>query len=206
MSFFAKITEKKRSEKYVKESEETRTTNSLEFNKILKPINEYNKKGNEQLERIIRETQLSKESKNYEDLIKVYEEILLKEGLCFDGRGYYINLAELYYKTGQVDKAWLYSNKIGMKHPLLMDKIREFQVQILKEEKKYTEALLFQLEALFYEIDKNYKPSAEKIEKKLNGLIKKCKLSGKSDAIKALIFNSISVLDLNNKFKELMRQ
>jgi tetratricopeptide (TPR) repeat protein len=165
---------------------------------------EYNKKGDEQLDRIIKETQLSKETENFDNLIKLYEDILLKEGLCFNGKSYYINLAELYFKIGQTDKAWGYLNKIGIKHPDLMGKIRELQVKILKKEKKYTHALLFQLGELFYEINKDYRPSEEKINSKLCGLVKKCKLENKYDSIKSLIFSSANEIDLRNNFEGLL--
>ena len=203
MGFFTKIAEKKRAEReelLVK----TKNTTLQEFNKIIEPLNVRLKKGDEQLDRILKETQLSKETGDVDNLIKVYEEILLKEGICFAGYFHKLNLAELYYKNGQMDKAWGYSNKLGGKEPDLMNRIRDFQVKILKKEKKYTDALLFQLGALFYEIDKNYRPSEEKIEKKLCGLIKKCKMESKYNSIKSLIFSSTNEIDLRNNFKELI--
>lgn len=203
MGFFTKIAEKKRAEQ---EELLAKTKNTIlqEFNKIIEPLNVRLKKGDEQLDRILKETQLSKETGDIDNLIKVYEEILLKEGLCFNGKGYRINLAELYCKNGQNDKAWGYLNRIASEYPDMMDKIRDAQAKILKKEKKYTDALLFQLGALFYEIDKNYRPSEEKIEKKLCGLIKKCKMESKYNSIKSLIFSSTNEIDLRNNFKELI--
>lgn len=203
VGFFTKIMDRKQAE-HEELVAKMKISISEEFDKAIKPLNDRNKKGDEQLDRITKETQLSKETGNIDNLIKVYEQILLKEGLCFNGKGYYINLAELYYKTGQRDKAWGYLNKIGIKHHDLMDKIREFQVKILKKEKKYIDALLFQMGALFYEVSKDYKPSEEKVEKKLFPLVKKCKLEIKYDLIKSVLYSSTNEIDLRNNFKKLL--
>jgi len=147
-----------------------------------KKLIDYNKKGDEQIDRILKETQLSKETGDLNNLIKVYEEILLKEGICFAGYFHRLNLAELYYKSGQTDKVWGYLNNLGVKEPDLMNRIRDFQVRILKKEKKYTDALLFQMGALFYEFNNGIKPTDKKIESKLSPLVKKCKLESKYES------------------------
>jgi len=65
------------------------------------------------------------------------------------GNSHIIRLAELYYKTDQIDKALGYLNKLGVesKHANMMNKIRDFQVKILKGKKKYVDALVFQMAA-----------------------------------------------------------
>ncbi|MBC3797151.1 hypothetical protein [Acetobacterium tundrae] len=153
MGLFSKINkmvaEEKQAKQALKEIEKRSIATSLAFDKIMEPINEYNKKGDQQLERLKKETQFSKETGDVQKLIEVYEDVLLNEGLCFNGKGYYINLAELYYKTGQLDKAWGYLNKIGVEHPELISKIRDFQSKVLRKEKKYQDALLFQIISLY---------------------------------------------------------
>ena len=142
---------------------------------------ERNKKADDQINRINIETQLSKETGDDTNLIKVYEDILLKEGICFVGNSHVIKLAELYYKTEQMDKAWGYLNNlvVGNKHADMMDKIKDVQVKILKKEKKYLDALIFQMAALFYQNSYGIKPTDKKVESKLSSLVKKCELEDK---------------------------
>jgi len=212
MGFFTKFIEKRQTKREQKEKQAIELISTMkntikqEFDVYITPLNDHNKKGDEQLDRILKETQLSKESGDLNNLIKVYEDILLKEGLCFNGKGYYINLAELYLKNGQNDKAWGYLIKLGTgnKHHDIMDKIKYVQSKILKKEKKYVDALIFQLAALFYELDKGLKPTDKKIESTLYGLVKKCKLESKYDSIKSLLYSSTSEIDLRNNFKQLL--
>ena len=168
---------------------------------------ERNKKADNQINRINIETQLAKETGDDSNLIKVYEDILLKEGICFVGNSHIIKLAELYYKNNQMDKAWGYLNKLGdgSKHADMMDKIRDVQVKILKKEEKYTDALIFQMAALFYQNSNGIKPTDKKVESKLRGLVKKCNLEDKYETIISLVFNSRHEIDMRNNFKEMLK-
>lgn len=176
-----------------------------EFDIYMKESDEYLKKSDDQINRINIERQLAKETGDDTNLIKVYEEILLKEGLCFVGNSHVIRLAELYYKNNQMDKAWGYLNKIGVesKHADMLDKIRDVQVKILKKENKYLDALISQMAALFYQNNNGIKPTDKKIESKLSGLVKKCNLEDKYEYIVYSIFNAHSEIDMRNKFKEI---
>lgn len=183
---------------YIKEINE----HNKEFDIYMKESDERLKKSDEQINRI----NIARETGNDDNLIKVYEDIF-KEGLCFNGNSHVIRLAELYYKTGQMDKAWGYSNKIGIEfyNANIMDKIRDVQVKILKKENKYLGALISQMAALFYQNSYGIRPTDKKIESKLSGLVKKCDLEDKYEYILYLIFNTPSEIDMRNDFKDMLK-
>lgn len=200
MGFFNKFISKK------KEIQPT-IANILEQDEDFKKLTARNKKGDEQFDRINKETQLSKETGDITNLIKVYEDIILNEGLCFRGNSYLIALAELYYKAGEFDKAWAYLSKLGRgsEHAEIMHLIRDVQVKILKKEEMYIDALIFQMAALFYQNINGTKPTDKKIESKLHGLVKKCNLEDQYDYILYLIFNAKYEVDLRHNFKEMLK-
>ncbi|HEY5525758.1 MAG TPA: hypothetical protein VIK26_10560, partial [Clostridium sp.] len=161
----------------------------------------------EQIDRINKETQLSKKTGDFTNLINVYEDIIFNEGLCFRGKPHLVTLAELYYKKGEFDRAWGYLSNLGRgsENAEIMDLIRDVQVKILKKEEKYIDALVYQMAALFYQNTNGIKPTDKKIESKLRGLVKKCNLEDKYDYILYLIFNSKYEIDLRHNFKEMLK-
>ncbi|WP_207724270.1 hypothetical protein, partial [Acetobacterium tundrae] len=58
----------------------------------------------------------------------------------------------------------------------------------------------------YYDFSDDWKPAESKIDKNLNGLIKKCKMEDKTDSFRSLIFDSKDEVDLRNKFKEILIQ
>lgn len=77
-----------------------------------------------------------------EKKIKVYEKNLLDPPVELHCQRAYMELAEMYCKTGQHDKAWGYLNSLLFTGRAPDNKIRRFQGKILKKEKRYLDALL----------------------------------------------------------------
>ncbi len=153
-------------------------------------LDAYNRKGDEQIKRInnIRYNLETKE--DYEKAIEVYEDIILNEGMHFTSDFHLMRLAELYYKTEQYDKAWNYLNDLQFSYPLLIHKIRCFQVKILKKENRNVDALATLMCANLYDYS-NQKSSSidvERFKKEANILLKKIGLDKDESYFSYLIY------------------
>lgn len=138
--------------------------------------------GDKQIERINNARQLVKDKK-YDEAVVIFEDVLINEGAKYNAYNHKMLLADLYYKMGDYDKAWGYSNKLFLEESNSVNKIREFQVKVLKKEKRFKDALALQLSALAYEGVMYGRPTQEQIEKKLNVLLKKNDLVERSNEV-----------------------
>ncbi len=155
-----------------------------------KQLDSYNKKGDEQIDRINNLCYNLESKEDYEKAIEVYEDIILKEGMHFTGDSHLMRLAELYYKTEQYDKAWDYLNNLQYSYPLLIYKIRCFQVKILKKENRNVDALATLMCANLYDYSNQKSGSIdiEKFKKESNILLKKLDLNKDENYSKYLVY------------------
>lgn len=109
---------------------------------------------------------------NLENRIAVYEKYLLEKPL-WNSFNFNLSLAEMYFKSGQNNKAWAYLNRMTMWYmdPNVpggnMSKIMREQFKILKSEKKYKDAFVHLTESYVvnaYDIDGMYFNKAKYIK------------------------------------------
>ena len=82
------------------------------------------------------------------ELIKVYEYAMIDANpVLHSAQAHVFYLVDLYIKTNQNDKAWGYLSKVSIEYIHETHKIRMYQFRILKKEKRYTEAMIFLMEA-----------------------------------------------------------
>lgn len=81
-------------------------------------------------------------------LIAVYEYAMIDaKPVLQNAQSHVFYLVDLYIKTNQNDKAWGYLESISFEYIHETHKIRMYQFKILKKEKRYTDALIFLMEA-----------------------------------------------------------
>ena len=90
-----------------------------------------------------------------ESLINVYEHAFIESNPpCHSSQN--LKLVDLYLKTGQNNKAWMYLNSLIASQEAPMEKIRHEQSRILKKEKRYIPALeMIMSEHLFKYTNRN---------------------------------------------------
>lgn len=142
MGWFSTLFGKKSKRIQVLDEEEIRKRNMKdpEYRRVMESI--------EWQDQLIAKVQAARskyeEDKNIDELIGVYEFVLLKARPPIKNmRGLCLALVELYRKNHQNDKAWGYLNNLTLTRQDILDKIRFEQCKILKAEKKYTDAMRF---------------------------------------------------------------
>lgn len=70
-----------------------------------------------------------------EKLVEFWEKLLSTDGLLFNSSKWSFRIVELYYKTKRYDDAWRELNKLVL-NPAYQRKARQWQIRILKKEKK----------------------------------------------------------------------
>jgi len=149
-------------------------------------LDDYNRKGDKQIDRI-NKAKAKFEGTNNAELIKVYDDIIMKEGMCFNGPSHLMFYLNLLYKENVIDKAWEISNHYTIKYPDLFFNVKEFQVKVLKKEKKYKEAIFHQVLAIIYHNQQYNLLMTDKVDKKIDILLKRSKLEDRKVDIVSII-------------------
>lgn len=76
-------------------------------------------------------------------LVKTYQHVFCETGVYLNAQSHALYPAELCIRNKEFDLAWQYLNNIMLTNSAPVNKIRHLQAQILKKEKKYSEALEF---------------------------------------------------------------
>ncbi len=160
------------------------------YNLSDRQLDAYNRKGDEQINRINNICYNLETKEDYEKAIEVYENIIFNEGMHFTGDSHLMRLAELYYKTEQYDKAWNYLNELQYSYPLLIHKIRCFQVKILKKENRNVDALATLMCANLYNYgnQKSGSIDIERFKKESSMLLKKLELDKDESYFSYLVY------------------
>lgn len=134
----------------------------------LKVLESYNRKADRQIERINEAIQKANETKNYSEIIDIYNNIFFDEGMYFIGDSHIMRLAEYYYKSQRYDEAWEFLNNLSAYYPKMNVQILKMQIKILKKEKRYISVLeKFMILSVYTE------ESFEKFENEVNKIIKR---------------------------------
>ena len=102
----------------------------------------------EQIERINAARSRFQKDNDYLALITVFETVFIKERTTLNINK--LELAELYYKAELYDKAWAYANSLLLDKRNDVSKIRYFMCKVLKNEKKYPDAMLMLMLSYLY--------------------------------------------------------
>ena len=76
-----------------------------------------------------------KETKDADKLVAFWENLIKTEGILLNGVSWPFKLTEAYYRAKRYDNAWRELDKLSM-NPRLRKKARQWQIKILKKEKK----------------------------------------------------------------------
>ena len=112
----------------------------LRTNKKFAILDKELKTQDNQIERINEAKSRFQEDNDYDALISVLETIFIDEKTTLNINK--LQLAELYLKTGQNDKAYSYASKLLLDKQQEASRVRLFMFKVLKTEKKYIDAML----------------------------------------------------------------
>ncbi len=116
------------------------------------------------------------EKGNYNYAIEIYRKIIFDEKLGFLGDSHLMKLIDFCYKNQRYDEAWKYLQEYKMMYPHLIYKIINYEIKILKKEKKYIEAISFLPRLYVYDINGFFKDNfdnKDKFEKEARIILKK---------------------------------
>lgn len=116
------------------------------------------------------------EKGNYNYAIETYKKIIFDEKLGFIGDSHLMRLIDFCYKTQKYDEAWKYLQEYKMMYPHLMYKLINYEIKILKKEKKYVEAIRFLPRLYLYDTNSFFKDNfdnKDKFEKEARTILKK---------------------------------
>ena len=127
---------------------------------------------NKLLDRVNAAREKYKEDKDLEKAIEEYEFAFVKSNPpCLTSQD--IDLADLYMKAGQNDKAWGYLNQLMMRRTSPDPHIRFMQAKILKKEEKYAYAIEMFALGYYYKSIPNMAFQEDKFQKDIASSVKK---------------------------------
>lgn len=116
------------------------------------------------------------EKGNYDFAISEYKKIIFDEKLGFIGDSHLMRLIDFCYKAQRYDEAWRCLQQYKIMYPHLMYKIINYEIKILKKEKRYIEAIRFLARLYVYDINGYFVEvfwGKEKFEKEARTIFKK---------------------------------
>lgn len=127
---------------------------------------------NDLLSRVNAAREKYKVDKDLESAIKEYEFAFVESNPpCATSQD--IDLANLYIKAGQYDKAWGYLNQLMLRRNYPDPDIRFYQAKILKKEEKYAYAIEMYALGYYYKSIPNNPFQTEKFQKDISSSAKK---------------------------------
>lgn len=133
------------------------------------------KKADSQFSRMSKATSKAEEGE-YSYAIEVYRKIIFDEKLGFIGDSHLMRLIDFCYKAQKYDEAWKYLQEYKMMYPHLMYKLINYEIKILKKEKRYVEAIRFLPRLYLYDTNSFFKDkfdNKDKFEKEARTILKK---------------------------------
>lgn len=160
----------------------------------LKKLEAWNKKGDEQLEKLQRADKDFSEG-NIEKSLKVYNKIVIEDGLVIDSQGHCMSYLKKLYKLERYDEAWDIINQYAFQYPSLEGKCQEFRVKVLKKKKLYKDALYHQVLAIIFKNIHFHMYPEESYKNKYIMILKRIDQEDKAIEVQGLI----------NKYTEILR-
>lgn len=127
----------------------------------MEELNEHVKRQDKQLNRLFEG--LERAGENLDEKIKVYEEIIMNEGMLFNGPSHLSKYLDLLYKQGDFDKLWATLNTYSIKytHMFTQSELSNYRCKVLIKEGKFKEALYHNVVAVIAYIIDNEKALIE---------------------------------------------